>query len=397
MKKMITTHELAQVLKLCDKYLIDRYHTSIDQIMELNIDNKGEYILILLQADKEINNFLEKYNLFDIIYEMLDEYSKKKIFTISDETLRLSTKRPNDLTETEYRITEDRLNKIFKSLEHNMELYDRLYRDKIWIIDSSIGRSEKISISPTRFFHLMGLDEKDFKDEESMRVFESIFPEDDSIRSLMRDRKDLFKVLEKMLQRETSIKESILDGTLKPVINPKKLEMKAYSFERIGIIEHSSGMIFYDKELAQRLGHNTRLQTDLILLSNFIRKYNLEFIFSMYKRYKHTPKAKDAESLIIPQRGYENSEFIEGQQVSISESARRYSAKDFEYNIREESESEEPLLDPEEYIVFSDEDKARMANSIITGLPSLDSDHLRELYEMLKKGIEERKNIRNNK
>ena len=33
-------------------------------------------------------------------------------------------------------------------------------------------------------------------------------------------------LLEKLLERETTVKEAILDGTLKPVINPYKLEMK---------------------------------------------------------------------------------------------------------------------------------------------------------------------------
>jgi hypothetical protein len=291
-------------------------------------------------------------------------------------------------------MTEERLDKVFEALEHNMKLYDRLYRDKIWIIDSSIGKTDKISISPTRFFHLMGLDEKDFKDEDSMRLFESVFPVEDSIRSLMKDRKDLFKVLEKMLQRETTIKQAILDGTLKPVINPRKLEMKGFSFERMGIIEHSSGMVFYDKELAQQLGYNTRLQTDLILLSNFIRKYNLEFVFSMYRRYKHTPRAKDAESLIISQRGYENSEFIRGQQVSISESARRYSPKDFEYTIRAEDGSEEPISDPDEFFEFSDEDKARMAHTIITELPQLDTEHLKDVYNTLNNNLSNGKHIK---
>ena len=274
MEKIVTMHELAQVLKLCDKYLLSKYQTNIEQLMELNIDNKVESILMLLLANDEISKFFEQYNLYDIMYDLLDNYSEKKIFTISNETLRLSTKRPLDLSDSEYTMTEERLDKVFEALEHNMELYDRLYRDKIWIIDSSIGKTDKISISPTRFFHLMGLDEKDFKDEDSMRLFESVFPVEDSIRSLMKDRKDLFKVLEKMLQRETTIKQAILDGTLKPVINPQKLEMKVFSLERMGIIEHSSGMVFYDKELAQQLGYNTRLQTDLILLSNFIRKYN---------------------------------------------------------------------------------------------------------------------------
>ncbi len=394
MERIVTMHELAQVLKLCDKYLLSKYQTNIEQLMELNIDNKVESILMLLLANDEVSKFFEQYSLYDVMYDLLDNYSEKKIFTISNETLRLSTKRPRDLSDSEYTMTEERLDKVFEALEHNMKLYDRLYRDKIWIIDSSIGKTDKISISPTRFFHLMGLDEKDFKDEDSMRLFESVFPVEDSIRSLMKDRKDLFKVLEKMLQRETTIKQAILDGTLKPVINPQKLEMKGFSFERMGIIEHSSGMIFYDKELAQRLGYNTRLQTDLILLSNFIRKYNLEFVFSMYRRYKHTPRAKDAESLIISQRGYENSEFIRGQQVSISESARRYSPKDFEYTIRAEDGSEEPISDPDEFFEFSDEDKARMAHTIITELPQLDTEHLKDVYNTLNNNLSNGKHIK---
>ena len=238
----------------------------------------------------------------------------------------------------------------------------------------------------------MGLDEKDFKDEASMRLFESVFPVEDSIKSLMRDRKDLFKVLEKMLQRETIIKQAILDGTLKPVINPQKLEMKAFSFERIGIIDHSTGMIFYDRELAKSLGYNTRLQTDLILLSNFIRKYNLEFVFSMYRKYKHTKKAKDAESLSFTQKGYEQSEFIKGQQVSISESAKKYSPKDFEYTILLDDGSEEPLSDPEEFVEFSNEDKAQIAHAIITELPLLDTEHLKEVYNTLKNNLTKGKN-----
>lgn len=392
MSNTVTVYKLAQILKLCDKYLINKYQTNIESLIEMNIDNKVEMIMMLLLANEELSTMFEQYDLYNDMYNLLASYSEKKIFSISDETLRLSTKRPYELFDNEYKVTEDRLDKIFKALEHNMELYDKLYRDKIWIIDSSIGRTEKISISPTRFFHLMGLDEKDFKDEASMKLFESVFPVEDSIKSLMRDRKDLFKVLEKMLQRETIIKQAILDGTLKPVINPQKLEMKAFSFERIGIIDHSTGMIFYDRELAKSLGYNTRLQTDLILLSNFIRKYNLEFVFSMYRKYKHTKKAKDAESLIIPQKGYEQSEFIKGQQVSISESAKKYSPKDFEYTILLDDGSEEPLSDPEEFVEFSNEDKAQIAHAIITELPLLDTEHLKEVYNTLKNNLTKGKN-----
>lgn len=114
----------------------------------------------------------------------------------------------------------------------------------------------------------------------------------------------------------------------------------------------------------------------------------------MYRKYKHTPKVNDAESLIIPQRGYENSEFIEGQQVSISESARRYSPKDFDYTIRTEDGSEEPLSDPDQFVEFSDEDKARMVHTIITELPLLDTEHLKEVYNTLNNNFSNGKNYK---
>ena len=388
--------EFAKFLQLCDIKLQKKYQTKLNQIMQIDIDNKVETVMMLLLSDDELKYFVSQYNMHDLLYEYLEGYSEKKIFTISDKTLELSTSRPYDLSDDEYLISEKRLDNIFKALEKNMELFEKVYKDKIWIIDSSIGRSEKISISPTRFFHLMGFDEKDFKDSDSMKAFESVFNSGDNIKSLMTDRKDLFAVLEKLLERETIVKEAILDGTLKPVINPYKLEMKNFGFERMGTLKSSSGMIFYDKEKARSFGFNTRLQTDLILLSNFIRKYNLEFIFSCYKQYKHNKKGKDGESLIIPQKGYENSEFLIGQTATISERAKRYSKHDFDFSISlqdDPSSDSFPNAEPEEIIEYSLEDKARMASSIIKGLPILDMSHLSKVYGELMRAIE-RQNTR---
>lgn len=388
--------EFAKFLQLCDIKLQKKYQTKLNQIMQIDIDNKVETVMMLLLSDDELKYFVSQYNMHDLLYEYLEGYSEKKIFTISDKTLELSTSRPYDLSDDEYLISEKRLDNIFKALEKNMELFEKVYKDKIWIIDSSIGRSEKISISPTRFFHLMGFDEKDFKDSDSMKAFESVFNSGDNIKSLMTDRKDLFAVLEKLLERETIVKEAILDGTLKPVINPYKLEMKNFGFERMGTLKSSSGMIFYDKEKARSFGFNTRLQTDLILLSNFIRKYNLEFIFSCYKQYKHNKKGKDGESLIIPQKGYENSEFLIGQTATISERAKRYSKHDFDFSISlqdDPSSDSFPNAEPEEIVEYSLEDKARMASSIIKGLPILDMSHLSKVHEELMRAIE-RQNTR---
>ena len=391
MKKILTIDEFAKFLQLCDIKLQSKYQTKLNDIIRIDIDNKVETIMMLLLSDEELKYYINQYNMHDLLYEYIEGYSTKKIFTISDRTLQLSTSRPYDLTDEEYLISEKRLDNIFKALEKNMELFEKVYKDKIWIIDSSIGKSERISVSPTRFFHLMGFDEKDFKDPDSMKVFQSVFHSKDDIKSLMTDRKDLFAVLEKLLERETTVKEAILDGTLKPVINPYKLEMKNFAFERMGALTTSSGMIFYDKEKAKSLCFNTRLQTDLILLSNFIRKYNLEFIFSCYRQYKHNKEGKDGESLIIPQKGYENSEFLIGQTATISERAKRYSKHDFDFSISIEDapgNGTPPNAEPEEIIEYNPEDKARMAEAIIKGLPLLDMSHLSMVHEELMRTIE---------
>ncbi len=69
------------------------------------------------------------------------------------------------------------------------------------------------------------------------------------------------------------------------------------------------------------------------------------------------------------------------------ETARRYSPKDFEYTIRLDDGSEEPLSNPDQFIQFSNEDKAKMVHAIITELPLLDTEHLKEVYNTLKNDL----------
>ena len=46
-----------------------------------------------------------------------------------------------------------------------------------------------------------------------------------------------------------------------------------------------------------------------------------------------------------------------------------------------------PIKEPEEFVEFSDEDKLMMARSIINGLPQLDNEHLKEVYNTLTNGL----------
>mgnify|MGYP005762245233 CR=1 FL=1 len=400
-KSIITTSDLANFLKLCNHHLIQKYGIDLIGVLQLDIEeNTTEILMMLLMQFEDVKEIIKQYKLYDIIYDFIDELQRTKIYRLSTEDLSITLHKGEQIENLDSLLTEKQLEQIFKALEHNMYLYEKLYKDKVFIIDSSIGKKAKVTISSTRLFHILGLEEKVIK--ANMQEFESVFNHSDNIKSLMTDRKDLFTVLEKILANETRIINAVLEGKLNHTFNFPKIEMKNYAFERMGMLEHSSGVIFYDKTIDTSLEAKTsHLKADLFLLNDFIRNYDLDFVFSAYRPYKFSRNfsminkktniqnnlpTSDAESLFISSKGWENSRFLNGQLSSISESVGIYHKNNFDYTIFLEDESELPTVDPDEYIEFSDEDKARMANVIIENLPNLDNSHLKNLYDELTKG-----------
>lgn len=404
-KSIITTSDLANFLKLCNHHLIQKYGIDLIGVLQLDIEeNTTEILMMLLMQFEDVKEIIKQYELYDIIYDFIDEFQKTKIYKLSIEDLSITLHKGEQIKNLNSLLTEKQLEQIFKTLEHNMYLYEKLYKDKVFIIDSSIGKKAKVTISSTRLFHILGLEEKVIK--ANMQEFENVFNHSDNIKSLMTDRKDLFTVLEKILANETRIINAVLEGKLNHTFNFPKIEMKNYAFERMGMLEHSSGVIFYDKTIDTSLEAKTsHLKSDLFLLNDFIRNYDLDFVFSAYRPYKFSRNfsminkktniqnnlpTSDAESLFISSKGWENSRFLNGQLSSISESVGIYHKNNFDYTIFLEDESELPPVDPDEYIEFSDEDKARMANVIIENLPNLDNSHLKNLYDELTKGNKKR-------
>lgn len=400
-KSIITTSDLANFLKLCNHHLIQKYGIDLIGVLQLDIEeNTTEILMMLLMQFEDVKEIIKQYKLYDIIYDFIDEFQRTKIYRLSTEDLSITLHKGEQIENLDSLLTEKQLEQIFKALEHNMYLYEKLYKDKVFIIDSSIGKKAKVTISSTRLFHILGLEEKVIK--ANMQEFESVFNHSDNIKSLMTDRKDLFTVLEKILANETRIINAVLEGKLNHTFNFPKIEMKNYAFERMGMLEHSSGVIFYDKTIDTSLEAKTsHLKADLFLLNDFIRNYDLDFVFSAYRPYKFSRNfsminkktniqnnlpTSDSESLFISSKGWENSRFLNGQLSSISESVGIYHKNNFDYTIFLEDESELPTVDPDEYIEFSDEDKARMANVIIENLPNLDNSHLKNLYDELTKG-----------
>ena len=96
--------------------------------------------------------------------------------------------------------------------------------------------------------------------------------------------KNFYLLLEELIASENTFMDSLLSGKVSNVVNVNKLEMKSYAFERIGALEDASGMIFFDKELAKEQGHEKttfHIPGDIILINDFIRKYDLDNLYGL--------------------------------------------------------------------------------------------------------------------
>ena len=416
----ITTKELGELLKRCDQYLKSISNESVFSIMDMMDTNQADIIMILLlmqptTSNQEIINLhLEIVNELmqhgKSFYNVLVDLSNKKILNISDETLLLSSLTPESLTInnnnpgeiliskeifdqantvsalTQYK--EEDLKKIITALKHNMDLYNQLYKDKIWIINTTEldnpykSTNEKIEISSERFFHLIGLEWKNLKiNTLGFSEFSKIFDgsEMTKLRENLSSKKangGLFEVLELMVKHEERLIQLLLEGRLSNTVNIPKLEMKNFGFERIGLLEHSSGLILFDRNTAKGNEVSRYIKSDLILLNDFIRRYDLSAALTLYHNYQQ--QLRDSESLIIPRLGLEKSAFFTGQRASVSDSVASFNKHDFNYGISVEgAASGDGAI---EYKKFSDEDKLRIINSILEILPNLDKENLIELY-----------------
>lgn len=412
MNNRLTTKELGYFYKLCDYHLIEKYGTDLISLLNSDIfENKTEIIMMLIMQFNDIKDYIKKYDIYDFVYNSIDELSKNKILRLSNEDLSITRNESKNVKNLESLLSEQQLEKVFDTLEHNMHLYEKLYKDRIWVINSSIGKQARILISSTRLFHVLGFEERVIK--ENMDEFKKVFPNPSEIESLITGRKDLFSVLNNILENERDIISAVLEGKLNHTFNFPKIEMKNYAFERMGIIEHSSGMIFYDRSIDDSIEAKTsHLKSDLFLLNDFVRNYDLDFVFSGYRPYKFSKDslikkkseyrklplipASDAETIFISENG-ENSRFLKGQMSSISESVGSYHPKKFNYTISLEGEEGEGYKhveipnDPDEYIEFSNEDKERMAKTIIDKIPYLNNEHLKDLYNQLTSGYSNNK------
>lgn len=57
LRKILTMDEFAKFLQLCDIKLQKKYQTKLNQIMQIDIDNKVETVMMLLLFDDELKKY----------------------------------------------------------------------------------------------------------------------------------------------------------------------------------------------------------------------------------------------------------------------------------------------------------------------------------------------------
>jgi len=333
--------------------------------------------------DKEIISLIDESHCFrdfaDYLKQLKEQNKGKIISGITDLDIE-SSKRPRFNSNN---MSTDEMQTIFKAIESNLELYERLYRDKIYKLETTLNRTILLNIGRAKVFHLLGFNLIDWQRNYRREIL-SVMPEmrmviDDNYASMCNnDDARLFGVLYDILNREEDIINAILDGKISDKSFPlQKIKTKNYAFERLGLIEKPTGVVFYDKD---KDPNNTKLKSGIMLLRDVIRDYNLNWIFNGYmddrtisrisvsgnRKYK----VKNASTLLVEP---EYSDRLSNQLASITTGIGSIRKKDFDYNIS--------LLEDEPVEPFSDEEIFRMAGKIVAYFPELNLAHLQEFLE----------------
>lgn len=402
-KELLSTIDIALFYNVINKYFKSVLNIEVLEIYDKatsTAEDVTKYLFLRLCENTLLLNFMNKHNLLEIIPNILFEMGNKKILTITDSIIENSNKVPSQMPIPN---DENQIKRIFFALRKNYELYEALYRDKIWLINSEdndgqiIGQA-RIKISPYMFFHLMGFDYKKIinpnKHSSEGLEFSRIFPDSQYAIKLLSDfgDKNVYKIMELLLESEQRFLTLAMDGLLSHTINIEKLEMKSFSFERMGVIQSASGMIFFDKQKAIDLGYGNSVQhinSDIILLNDFIRKYEiqklfaLDFVISPFDKIKNK-QISDQQSIFLSRNGGGlNSGILDQQKVSISSSVIGYRENDFDYSITEIGKNGgtivQPNTEPIEWKTFDDKDRKRVAQTIIESVPGLDLTDLKQV------------------
>lgn len=346
------------------------------------IEDAIEFICL----DETVVDYIDKFDCFrefaDYLMQIKKQSQNKIISSITD--LDIEASKRTSLNNNG--ITPEEMQLIFRALGTNLSLYERLYKDKIYKLETTLNRNVLLNIGRAKVFHLLGFNLIEWQNRYRQEVL-SVIPEmsmiiDENYASMCNnDDARLYGALLDIINREDDIINAILDGSMPSRAFPlQKIKTKNYAFERLGLIDQSTGVVFYDSNSDP---NPTKLKSGVMMLRDIVRDYNLSWIFNGYMDQRTISRidinngnpmnVKNASTLLIEP---DNSNRFDGQVVSVTTGIGSIQRRDFDYKISVLGADAIPTEH------FDEEEICRMAEKIVANFPKLNLTHLKEIIQI---------------
>jgi hypothetical protein len=355
--------------------IANKNNTTKKRILEtMNPQEIYDFIRMNFNLRSLINSSNLRYEIYKYIQQLVFDHQNKKIESISTDNIYHSIHN-RDIT----RLSIEEMRIIFDAMKNNLELYERLYRHQIYDITTTQEEHYLINITSSKLLHLLGISFVNMQKYYRRDILNYIPELRDLLNINYKDAcrlqtEDLLEVLKIIVNAGDRIIQGILENdAIAKAFPMHKIKTKNFAFERLGLIDAPSGIVLYDKE--SNPNHpKTYLQSDLFILRDFIKDFQLQWIFNGYAPYR--PEIRDAETLLIET---DHSDKFEGQRISISSHIETFRRSNFDFSIS----SNDPFAFgfPNDYIIFEERDIILEAEKIIESYPKAKIHHLQDIIQ----------------
>jgi len=374
-----------KIIQCAEVSIRNNYGTTLKQLLLTMPFNE---VVELICLDRKIIEMINYYNCFEQFVNFLKqrkfEQCDKIIQTISNQDIEFSKGKLGN-----YSLSESEMKIIFEALKRNLGIYEKLYLDKIYKVETTLNNTILLNIGHAKLFHLLGFDFRDMQENYKEQIIK-VVPEmkevldKNYIRMCIENDVSLLKALLTIIKKEEDIICAVAEGELSDkIFTSPKIKTKNFAFERLGLIESPSGVIFYTPS------SNERIKSDIFILRDFIRDYKLNWIFNGYAHEieielakslnrQRTVFAKNAETLLVEP---DASKRFDGQVVGISSAVGSMNRSQFDFKVSTLSSYSDVSNIIKTDFEFDEDNIKFMALKIISNFPNLDLSNLQEIVK----------------
>lgn len=357
------------------------------ELKELLLTMPFDDVVELICLDEKITKMIDYYNVF----EQFVNYLKQIKYEQNDKIINSITQTDIDFSKGKlknYSLTLEEMKLIFSSLERNLGIYEKLYMNKVYKLETTLNKTILLNIGKAKLFHLLGYNLIEMQREYRNQILK-VVPEMKDVLSknyvqmCIDNDISMLKCLFYILKREQDIICAVDSGVLSDkVFTSPKIKLKNFAFERLGLIQSPSGVIFYTSKESEKI------KSDIFILRDFIRDYNLNWIFNGYAHKREVilsktlsfkkEMAKNAETLLIEP---DDSSRFDNQLVSVSTGVGSMNKSQFDFKVSTLSTEDDPSSIIPSNFLFEESDIRFMASKIISNFPNLNLQNLQNFID----------------